>query len=99
MTPTPTSDDPLLRLRGGGMESAEIDGEVVVLDTERSRYYSVNESGAALWKALSEGTTRTALVQMLLDEFDVDEARATADVRTFLADIAAQGLLATQPVS
>jgi len=81
-------------LRAEALEWREVGGEVVALDLASSRYLAVNESGAALWPLLAQGSTRPALAAHLQATFGVDAERATADVDAFLADLAARGLLA-----
>ncbi len=51
-----------LRLREQGLNWREIDGEVVVLDVERSHYLNLNATGAVLWLMLAAGTTEPQLV-------------------------------------
>lgn len=45
---------------------------------------SLNESGTFLWKALETETTEEQLVAALLDEYEVSEDVALADVSAFL---------------
>jgi hypothetical protein len=76
-----------IRLREDGINWVETEGEVVALDAASVGYLGVNETGAVLWQALAVGTTREALVSLLLETFDVDEAVAKADVDAFLAEL------------
>ena len=87
-------DDAALRLREHGLNWREIDGEVVVLDIERSHYLNLNPTGCVLWLLLADGATEAQLVQKLTEEFDVDEATARADVETFIANCKENDLLA-----
>jgi hypothetical protein len=82
-----------LRLRDDGLKWREIEGEMVAVDVRTSTYLSANASGTALWEPLSEGTTRDALVDRLVDAFDVERGRAAADVDAFLDDLRARDLL------
>ena len=84
----------VLRLNADAVSWREVDGEVIALGHESSEYLATNASGAVLWKSLAEGTSRDALVALLVGDFEVDETRAGADVDAFLASLAAQGLLA-----
>jgi hypothetical protein len=84
----------LIRLRSEDLEWTEIDDEVVVLDLRDSTYLSVNRTGAALWTALAEGSTRGALLARLRERFDVDEAAAERGLDDFLALVRERGLLA-----
>lgn len=54
---------------------------------------ALTETGALLWKRLAEGADEKDLVQALLDDYEVSEDQATADVRAFVEKAAEQGLL------
>lgn len=54
---------------------------------------TLNETGSFLWQKLAGETTRDELVSALLAEYDVDEARAAADVDAFLDKLSEAGLL------
>ena len=46
---------------------------------------SLNDSGALLWQILAQGATEAELKAALLETYDVDEARAEADVSAFVS--------------
>lgn len=54
---------------------------------------ALTESGAILWRRLEQGADEKDLVQALLDEYEVSEDQATADVRAFVEKAREQGLL------
>jgi hypothetical protein len=85
--------EPTLRLRTDELDWLPIDQEVVVLDSRRDVYLATNQTGAHLWRALIEGTTRSELIDMLMRDFDVDAETATADVEAYLQALNEQGLL------
>ena len=87
-------DDTTLRLREEGLNWREIDGEVVVLDLERSHYLNLNETGAVLWVLLAEGATQRQLVDRLIEEFDVGELNGRRRRRGLRRDLPENGLLA-----
>jgi uncharacterized NAD(P)/FAD-binding protein YdhS len=86
-------DVTMLRLRQHGLEWREVDDEVVALDLDTARYLATNRTGALLWDQLAAGATRETLVARLVETWDLDEARAAADVDAFLAMLADRGLL------
>jgi hypothetical protein len=88
-------DDVTLQLRREGLNWREIDGEVVVLDVERSHYLNLNPTGSVLWLMLAEGANQRQLVDRLVEEFDIDESTARDDVMAFVASCRENGLLAT----
>ena len=88
----PTAARPV-RLRAEALDWREIDGEVVALARKDSTYLSVNRCGTALWPALARGATVDELVQILLERFEVEPARARADVEAFLDSLDQRGLI------
>lgn len=64
--------------------------QIVVLDLRGSVYFELNPTAARLWPALVDGTDEPTLVRILADAGPAD---AAADVRTFLAELRAAGLL------
>jgi hypothetical protein len=95
--PAAEPGSPRLQLRADGLECMEVDGEVVLVDTNRSVYYAVNATGGSLWTPLRAGTTEVELRRVLVDERGVSEERAAADVAAFLAQLTAAGLLDRAP--
>jgi hypothetical protein len=73
--------------------SREVDGRVVALDLGSSRYYSVNATGALLWRLLESDVSRSEMAAALIDRFGIDLSTADADVDAFLEDLRVNGLL------
>jgi hypothetical protein len=82
-----------LQLRDVDLDWREVEGELVALDLRESRYLAVNRTGQVLWAALAEGATRAQLVERLIEDFDIDQARAAADVDAFTAGLESRDLL------
>lgn len=55
---------------------------------------NLNEAGAFLWQLLETETTEEAVVEAMLEHFEVDEALAKADVSKFVAQLKEADLLA-----
>ena len=55
---------------------------------------NLNEVGAILWRQLESDTTPEAVVAAVLDEYEVDEAVAKADVDKFVKELQEAGLIA-----
>lgn len=83
-----------LRLRDTDLHWREIDGEVIALESRGSTYVAANGAGTLLWRALAAGTTREGLADELVHAYGIDRERAAADAEEFIAQLAAQGLLA-----
>ena len=84
-----------LRLRAEGLVWRDIDGELVILDVDRSMYLASNGTGTLLWEALAEGTTHEQLVQLLVTNAEVPVHIATGDVDAFLVQLRERGVLDT----
>jgi hypothetical protein len=84
-----------LRLRPEALVWREIDNELIAVDVAASSYLSANPSGSLLWQMLAGGTTRTKLIDRLVETFDISEERAASDVDAFLRSLEARELLAT----
>ena len=55
--------------------------------------FSLNESSALLWDALKEGSDEASLVALLLENYNVDEVTAKADVAALLQRLESLGIL------
>ena len=63
-----------------------IEGEqgTVLFDARRGEYYQVNELGLLIDRALGEGLGSEAIVERVVDAYDVSLDVAAEDVRNFL---------------
>ena len=69
---------------------------VVAVGAEAKKHnvmITLNETGALLWEKLSAGAEKADLVKAILDEYDIDEATAAADVERFIEKVSSQDLL------
>lgn len=48
---------------------------------------TLNEMGAFLWKKLEQGSTKEALLEAVLEEYEVTQERALAGIESFLNKI------------
>ena len=69
---------------------------VVAIGAEAKKHnvmITLNETGALLWEKLAEGADKDALVKVILDKYEIDEATAAADVEKFLLKVESEDLL------
>jgi Coenzyme PQQ synthesis protein D (PqqD) len=85
-----------MRLRTDDVVKQETDGETVLLDLRSSTYFVVNETGTCLLPLLLEGVERQALLDALLETFDVEEHQAAEDLDRFVDDLRRQDLIVEQ---
>lgn len=76
----------------------EIAGEYIIIPTgstalEFNGLITVNEIGVTLWKMLQEDVTVEQLVSGILEEYEVEEEEARADIEEFLEVLVKGGIL------
>ena len=75
---------------------AELDDDLVFMDVEAGQFYSLKETGLAVWRLIDEGgawVTVGALIAALTAEFAVDEETCLRDVAALLEELSAAGLV------
>jgi len=82
--------------RSPEVASRTIADEVLVVPIRRNPMeklgiYSLNPTASFLWKKLDGGCTVGVLARQLCARYQVDPARARADVETFLQDMLSAG--------
>ena len=78
---------------GDRVVSETIDGEVVAIDLESGRYYSLEGPAARAWEAILAGQDLDGIVDAVASEAGVPADEARSDVGVFLAELEAEGLL------
>lgn len=81
-----------------GFELKEIAENYVVIPTmsnvvDFNSMIMLNEVSAFLWLQLTEDKSKQDLVNALLAEYDVDKETATEDVKLFVNELAAAGVI------
>ena len=74
----------------------ELEGEGVLLDLETERYYTLDDIGARMWHLLHEHEEVEAVVERLLDEYDVDETTLRQDLAELITRLSKAGLVVAQ---
>ncbi|GAB3081631.1 PqqD family protein [Micromonospora schwarzwaldensis] len=83
----------LYRVRGDRVAWRTTGDETVLLDIGQSVYFALDRAATSLWPYLVAGATTAQLAEVLVGQAEVERERAVADVRSFLADLEAAGLL------
>ena len=76
-----------------GLLWEQIDDEVIVLELDNSVYFRVNGTGAELWGLLERSATPEELAKVLVDNYELEPARAFADVEAFLKALEAARMI------
>lgn len=96
------STDPPIRLdstvvRNANHVSGDVDGALVLLGIDQGRYYHLEEVARRIWELLERPRVASALVDLLMAEFDVSRPECEADVLDFLEELRAERLVQVQP--
>lgn len=54
---------------------------------------SLNDCGAFLWRQLQEEKTEDELLRAMLDEYEIDEAIASEDIKRFILKLIDAGIM------
>jgi len=71
----------------------EIQGQAIVVVPARRELHEFDEVGTFLWTQLARERSVADLAGSLCEEYEVESAAATADVREFLAGLEEKGLV------
>jgi hypothetical protein len=72
---------------------AAVDGGAVVLNMRTKRYYSLNETGAAVWRLLEDELDVPTVVARLVELYDVHEVLAGSMVGALLDELVDESLI------
>ncbi|MGH7770354.1 MAG: PqqD family peptide modification chaperone [Candidatus Binatia bacterium] len=68
-------------------------GEAVILNLKSGVYFGLDPVGGRVWSLIQEPKTVGAVVEALLQEYDVESSRCEADVLALLEELANRALL------
>jgi Coenzyme PQQ synthesis protein D (PqqD) len=75
------------------LEAAVLD-EIVLLEPDRGAYYRLNPVGTRVWELLAAGPLSIDdVVERVVGEYEIEPARARADVLRLVARLADRGLV------
>lgn len=71
----------------------DMDGELVLFDSQAERYHALNPMGSRIWRALAQGLAPEAIADELLTQFEAPADHIGSGVQAFVANACALGLL------
>jgi hypothetical protein len=100
MTRDPIGRLPLAPRRSGDYVTRRIAGETIVVPirseaAQLDSVYVFNEVGSRVWELVEQGRAEDEIVTALAAEFEVDAARARADLLAFVEVLRQAGLVET----
>ncbi|MCS7078992.1 MAG: lasso peptide biosynthesis PqqD family chaperone [Chloracidobacterium sp.] len=73
--------------------STEVEDSMVLLHLDTKRYFTLNSTGAFIWKHLAQGKTEADIVSALAAEYDADTERLAASTRRLLTQLEKAALI------
>jgi hypothetical protein len=70
-----------------------IEGEVILIDLKTGTYYSLRDTGAAVWQAIEQGADEDAVVAELTSRYDASEDQIRAAGTQLLVELEREGLI------
>ena len=71
--------------------------EVVIMHLDSDNYYTLNESGAHIWRLLEQGAPSRAISMTLAAEYSADQATMADAVNQFIAKLQQEQLIVPTP--
>jgi len=98
------ADDNMLTLdsivvQNANLMSSVIDDDIVMLDVERGVYYGVTNVGSRIWQLIEQPSRLSDVRDLLLNEYDVDDATCTQQVLDFVRELHGKGLVEISDVT
>ena len=73
--------------RRNDIDTTELNGEIVMMDLEKGRYFSLNGVGSRIWEIIEEPIGINKIVDCLLEEYDVNRNECEENVLEFLGKL------------
>lgn len=75
------------------LPSTNIDGEIVLMNSETGSYYSLSGTAAAVWNEIGTGATAEAVCTSMTSRYEVDDVTCRRDVLGFLESLIGHKLI------
>ena len=76
-----------------GQVSTDLEGEVVVLNTDSGVYYSLETVGVRVWELIQSPVSIESMRDTIMSEYAVDQERCEADLLSLLEKLRDEGLV------
>ena len=80
-------------IRNNNTISSRLDDELVTMDIEKGKYFSLNPVATQIWELLEQPLGHQQLCDLLMEEYDVDAEQCLVETNECLAKLAEIGLI------
>lgn len=75
----------------------KLDGETVLLSLSQGAYFGLDEVGTRIWELIAERAVLSAVLAGVLEEFEVEEGQASADLLSLVGQMLERELVVIEP--
>jgi coenzyme PQQ synthesis protein D (PqqD) len=80
--------------RSSAIAARLLAGEMMVMNSADSTFFTLNEVATAIWQAADGRTPLREIVrEQVCEQFDIDPEQAQADAEQFVSDLSKHGIL------
>lgn len=66
------------------IDTTDLNGDKVMMDLEKGRYFSLNSVGSRIWELIEEPTQVNKVIETLLTEYEIEKNECEESVLDFL---------------
>ncbi|PEL07014.1 lasso peptide biosynthesis PqqD family chaperone [Bacillus sp. AFS017336] len=72
---------------------SDMDGETVMLNVQKGKYYNLGELGGVIWSYLEESIKVSEVVTALISEYEIEQKECEEHLVTFLNQLLSENLI------
>jgi hypothetical protein len=80
-------------IRNNKTISGRLHDEMVMMDMDQGKYFSLNHSATAIWELLEKPITSAELSRLLMEEYEVEPEQCKKEVEDHLNEMVKLGLV------
>ena len=66
------------------VDVTELNGEKVMMDLDKGKYFMLNETGSVIWDSISEPKSISEIIGSVIKEYDIDKETCESKVLEYL---------------
>ncbi|HNX65260.1 MAG TPA: PqqD family protein [Bacteroidales bacterium] len=74
-------------IRNSKTISGRLHDEMVMMDMEQGKYFSLNQTATAIWEHLENPLTIEQLCDRLMDEYEVEREQCVEEIKEYLDEM------------
>jgi len=80
-------------VRNSKTVSGRLEDEMVMLDIDQGKYFSLNQTATTIWGLLEKPMDIDEICKWLVEEYDVDMEQCTSEANEYIAEMLKLGLI------